>query len=172
MKPLNRLVITLVTLCFSLFIASCTCVGGGATVPTVSLIPALEEAKPGEQFAIKVQVEPVKQGISAVEINLSFEPEAMQVIEVKPGTLLGERPLSGILNIDNEAGTLSYSLARIGETEAPTRAATFAVITFQVLQWAKAGDYELDFSSAGFADEKFEDIPDIQLKGASVKISP
>jgi len=170
LKPLNRLLITIVTLCVSVLTASCA--GGGATVPTVTLIPSPQEVKPGEQFAIEVQVEPVEHGISAVEIDLSFGPEAMQVIQVQPGTLLGERPLSGILNIDNEAGTLSYSLARIGETEAPTEAATFAEITFRVLQWAEAGSYELDLSSAGFADEEFEDIPDIELKGTSIKISP
>ena len=94
----------------------------------------------------------------------------MQVVEVKPGELLGERPLPGILNIDNEAGTLGYSLARIGETTAPTSGATFAVITFQILNSAQPGDYELTFSSVGFANENFEDIPDIQVKETSIKI--
>lgn len=162
----KRLIIIFAVVCLSLLAVSCAGVGG----TSISLIPSPEEVKPGEQFEVKVQVEPGKQGISAVEINLSFDPQAMQVIEIKPGTLLGEIPLPGILNIDNEAGTLSYSLARIGETDAPTPAATFAVITFQILQWAKAGDYELNFPSVGFADEKFEDIPDVQLKGASLKI--
>jgi hypothetical protein len=126
--------------------------------------------KPSEQFEVKVQVEPGKQGVSAVEIKLSFDPQTMQVVEVKPGALLGERPLPGILNIDNEAGALSYSLARIGTTEVPTPAATFAVITFQVLNSAQPGDCELSFTSVGLANEKLEGIEDIRVKGTSVKI--
>jgi hypothetical protein len=85
---------------------------------------------------------------------------------------LGERPLAGILNIDNEAGTLGYSLARIGETTAPTSGATFAVITFQILNSAQPGDYKLGFTGVGLASENFEDISGIRVKGASIKISP
>jgi len=167
MKLANRwLIIILTVVCLSLLAVSCA----GLRGTSIALIPSPQEVKPGEQFEIKVQVEPGKQGISAIEINLSFDPQAMQIIEVKPGTLLGERPLSGILNIDNEAGTLSYSLARIGETDVPTLTGTFAVITFQMLDWAQGGNYELSFTGVGFTNEDFEDIVGIQLKGANIKI--
>jgi len=160
------LVITIVAVFLSLLAISCA---GGKQV-SIALSLSAKQVTPGEQFKVQVQVEPGKQGISAGEINLSFDSQAMQVVEVKPGTLLGERPLPGILKIDNEAGTLSYSLARIGETTAPTSGATLAIITFQILNSAQHGDYELSFTSAGLANENFEDIPDIQVQGASVKI--
>jgi len=167
MRLANRLLV-IITVCLSLLAISCQCatVGGGNVV----LAPSPEEVKPGEQFEVEVQVKPGNQGVSAVEINLSFEPQAMQAVDVKPGVLLGDRPLPGILNIDNEAGTVSYSLARIGETKAPTLANSFAVITFQVLNSAQPGDYELSFTGVGLANENFESIQDIRVKGASVKI--
>ena len=169
MKLANRLLLfTIITVCLSLLAVSCA---KGAGV-SVALSPSPEKVTPGEQFKVEVRVEPGKQGVSAGEINLSFDSQVMQVVEVKPGELLGERPLPGILNIDNEAGTLSYSLARIGETAAPTSGATLAIITFQILNSAQPGDYELSFTSVGLANENFEDIPNIQVKGASIKISP
>lgn len=168
MKLANRLLVLLIVVCLGLVTVSCQCAGGGGA--SVALALSSEEVRPSEQFEVKVQVEPGKQGVSAVEVKLSFEPQTMQVVEVKPGALLGERPLPGILNIDNEAGTVSYSLARIGTTEVPTPAATFAVITFQVLNSAQPGDYELSFTSVGLANEKLEDVQDFRVKGASVKI--
>ena len=167
MRLANRLLV-IITVSLSLLAISCQCAPVGEV--SVALAPSPEEVKPGEQFEVEVQVEPGKQGVSAVEINLSFEPQAMQVVDVKPGALLGERSLPGILNIDNEAGTVSYSLARIGKTETPTPTASFAVITFQVLNSAQASDYELSFTSVGLANENFESIQDIRVKGASVKI--
>jgi hypothetical protein len=164
----KRMIIVLPTVCLSLLAVSCVGVRG----TSMSLIPSSEEVKPGEQFEIEVQVEPGKQGISAIEISLSFDSQAMQVIQVKPGMLLGERPLSGISNIDNEVGTLSYSLSRIGETKAPTPTASFAVIVFQILDRAQGGDYELSFAGVGLANENFEDILEITLKGASIKVKP
>jgi hypothetical protein len=167
MKLANRLpIIVIIAVCLSLLAVSCA---KGAGV-SVALSPLPEKVKPGEQFKVEVRVEPGKQGISAGEINLSFDSQVMQVVEVKPGELLGERPLPGILNIDNEAGTLNYSLARIGETTAPTSGATFAVITFQILNSAEPGDYKLGFTGVGLANENFEDISGIRVKGASVKI--
>lgn len=167
MKLANRLpIIIIIAVCLSLLAVSCA---KGAGV-NIALSPSSKQVNPGEQFEVQVEVEPGKQGISAGEINLSFDSQAMQVVDIKPGTLLGERPLPGIVNIDNEAGTLNYSLARIGETITPTPASAFAIVTFQVLEAAKAGDYELTFSSVGLADENFEDIPGVRVKGASVKI--
>jgi hypothetical protein len=167
MKLASRLlVIIVITVCLILPTTSCA---GGKQVG-IALAVSPERVEPGEQFKVEVQVEPQKQGISAGEINLAFNPQAIQVVEVKPGTLLGERPLAGILDIDNETGTLNYSLARIGETTAPTSDATLAVITLQILNSAQPGDYELSFTSVGLANENFEDIPNIQVKGASIKI--
>lgn len=160
------LIITIV--CLSLLATSCQCAGGGGS--SLALVPSSKEIKAGEQFEVEVQVKPGKQGVSAVEINLSFDPQVVQVIDIKPGTLLGDGPLPGILNIDSEAGTISYSLARIGATEAPTPAATFAVITFQVLNSAEGGDYELSPTGVGLANENFEDIQDIRITGASVRV--
>jgi hypothetical protein len=168
MKWVNRLlVITIITVCLILPTTSCA---GGKQV-SIALSLSAKQVTPGEQFKVQVQVEPQKQGVSAGEINLSFDSQAMQVVEVKPGTLLGERPLAGILNIDNEAGTLGYSLARIGETTAPTSGAAFAIVTFQILNSAQPGDYELELTKVGLANENFGDIGDFTIQGASVKIS-
>jgi len=165
----NRLLaIVIVTLGLSLVAISCA-EGKGVSA---SLVPSPEEIVRGEQFEIKVWVEPVERGVSAGEISVSFDPEAMQTVNIEPGELLGEDPLLGISNIDNDFGTIRYSLARIGETKAPTQAAAFAVISFQVLESAPTGDYQLTLTAIGLANEDFEDITGVKVEGASIKISP
>jgi len=66
-----------------------------------------------------------------------------------PSAFVGDRPLSGILNIDNKAGALSYSLAPMAETGIASPAATFVVMTCQIPDSAQAGDYELALLALG-----------------------
>lgn len=180
MKPPSKLVIAAVTLCLLFTTASCApsamppprgdTVDGAAI--SVTLIPSTEEAEPGEWFEVQVAVEPGNQGISAVEINLTYEPQAMRVGSVGAGPLLGENPLQGILKVDNQTGSLSYSLARVGKTTSPTQPATFAIIKFQILESAEALNVLVfKLNRVGLADENFEDISGIEINaGASIKI--
>jgi hypothetical protein len=139
---------------------------------SVFITPASMEVTSGQKFTVSVEVEPAHKGISAGEINLAFEPEAMQVVNIEPGTLLGERPLPGVKVVDNEAGTLSCSLARIGQTEAPTEPATFAIITLQSVEAVKTGNYELELTGVALADENFEAVKTIEFKGANIRTRP
>jgi hypothetical protein len=61
-------------------------------------------------------------------------------------------------------------VVNISRFNSSSRSATFAVITFQILDWAQGGDYKLNFIGVGLTNENFEDILGIQLKGASLKV--
>jgi hypothetical protein len=51
---------------------------------------------------------------------LTFDGGAMEIASIEPGDLLGSNPLVGLKEIDNQAGTVKYALARMGATSVPT----------------------------------------------------
>ncbi len=136
----------------------------------IYLDPALLEAKPGQEFTIRIQIKPTGWGVSGGEISLSFDPAALEVVELKPGDLLGLSPLVGLKKIDHQAGLIRYALARVGPTPVPTPPGAFAVVRFRVLEKASLGTYELKLTKVGLADENFQDVKDFKIYGALVRI--
>ena len=162
-------------LCLLLTLAACACPAPTPTptsgVTLVWIAPSPVGAQPGEEFDIRLEVDSDGKGISAGEISLSFNSEVMEVIGAEPGDLLGPDPLEGIRRIDNERGTVRYALGRVGVTHPSTEPGTFAILTFRIPDGAKTGNYSIDIISVGLADEKFEDISPIQIKGGQVSVT-
>jgi len=130
----------------------------------------LAEAKLGEEFEVRVCVKLEGCGISAGEILFTFDGGTMEVVSIEPGDLLGANPLVGLKEIDNQAGTIKYALARTGPTSVPTPPGVFAILKLKVLESARTGTYELKLSKVGLADETFKDITGLEVQGAKVKI--
>ncbi|RLC73294.1 MAG: hypothetical protein DRI26_01205 [Chloroflexi bacterium] len=133
--------------------------------------PTLLEAKPGQEFTVRIQVKPAGWGVSGGEVSLSFDPTALEVIDLRPGDLLGTNPLMGLKKIDREAGVIKYALARVGPTSAPTPPGAFAIIRLKVLEEAEPGTYGLKLTKVGLADENFQDVKDFEIHGAVVRVS-
>ena len=140
--------------------------------PVVSLTPASQKVHPGKDFSVTISVDPKGRGISGGELNLSFDAAVMQIAKVTAGDLLGDSPIIGIEEIDNEAGRLKYALARKGVTPVPTPKGSFASITFTVKEDAKPGEYDLVITKMGLSDENFEDITEVKTEGGKVVIMP
>jgi hypothetical protein len=136
----------------------------------VSLISPSFPVWPSKEFKVKVKVEPNQKGISGGEINLKFDPEVFEVLDVKAGDFFGTDPLIGIKTIDNKEGIIKYALARKGETKAPSQSGIFATITLKVKN-VKTGKSDFTFSKVGLSDENFQDIKEIKTQGATIKIS-
>jgi hypothetical protein len=137
---------------------------------SVSLISPSFPVWLSKKFEVKVKVEPNQKGISGGEINLKFDPEVFEVLDVKAGDFFGKDPLVGIKTIDNKEGIIKYALARKGETGAPTQSGIFTTLTFKVKN-AKVSRSDLTFSKVGLSDENFQDIKEIKTQGATIKIS-
>ncbi len=160
----------------------------------VWLSPASWEAATGDQIGVEIVVDSGS-GISGAEIELAFDGSALSAIAVvaktlapelvgldpvdeqgntvhydRPGSLLGEEPLVGLKQIDNDAGTVKLALARKGETTSDSPPGILAGVTFEVLDSASAGDYDLQLTSVRLTDQDFEDIPDINVEEAVVTV--
>lgn len=130
------------------------------------------EGKVGMELEARVWVKVEGYGISAGEILVTFDASSVKVMAVEPGELLGSNPLVGLKNIDNEAGTVKYALARAGSTSVPTPPGVLAILKLKVLESAKSGTYELTLSKFGLADEKFKDLAGLKTQGASIRVVP
>ena len=111
---------------------------------SIAMVPAIMKVRPGQVFSVDVNVDPQARGISGLELEIRFQPDIFQMVDVVPGDLLGEKPpevqsIIPIINIDNELGILHYTAARIGPTEAPTPPGLVATMFLRVLETAPAG---------------------------------
>lgn len=134
------------------------------------ITPDTVSADAGDELAVQITVDPDGRGVSGGELNLSFDTDGLTLLKVEAGDLFGADPLVGVETVDNDTGTLTYALARRGETTPPTPTSVFAELTFQVSQDAARGSYDLSVTSLGLADESFQDIAGISLGSATVSV--
>ncbi|MCW7075273.1 MAG: cohesin domain-containing protein, partial [Candidatus Methanospirare jalkutatii] len=140
---------------------------------TVSIEPASTPGlRPGDAFSVNVTVDPAGRGINGAEVKIAFDATVVECEDVSPGNLLGERPLEGKKEIDNENGMVWYKLYRRGSTPVPTEEGTFAVLSFKVKEDAPEGTYYLKISSAELTDENFNYISPIEIKNGTFTIVP
>ncbi len=169
-KPL----LVLVVLCTTLIITSCgpTSLGIPPEVPTEGayLYPPSQEAEPGQELTVNVEVLSTGAVITGGEIHLTFDPTALNVVHVEIGDLLGVDAVVGLSDIDNGAGAVRVAVARRGISSDPTRSGVLSVIKLKVLETATPGTYQLNFREVVLTDGEFNFLPDVISHGASVNV--
>ena len=103
----------------------------GGTPGSVFINPKSQAVEPASQIKVSIEVVPAGWGISAVEVQVSFDPKRLEAVSVKPGSALGANPIEGTSKIDNAKGTIIYALARQGETTSPGARGVLANIEFR-----------------------------------------
>ena len=146
--------------------------GEGAGIPSegVYINPVSQEAEPGQAVTVNVEIKPADWGISGSEITLEFDPAALEATGLEQGGFLGDTPLVGLNEIDNEAGMLRIAVARVGETTPPSPPGVLATVSFTVLDTAERGTHDLTLTEVRLTDENFEDIADIKVQHGSIKV--
>jgi len=138
----------------------------------VYLHPAMLQVHRGQEVSLNIKVNLSGRGVSGGEINLSFNPSVLRVTDVELGDFLGSSPVTGLKQLDNEAGVVRLALARVGTTPVPSPAGVLATVHFTVLDSAASGIYDLELTKVGLADENFQDITGFTVQGATIKITP
>lgn len=145
-----------------------------ATVSNTSVMVYIEPqqmvAMAGNTIQFQIEIAPAGCGISGSEINLKFDPKMIEITGIEEGEILGDSPIVGVKQIDNQVGSLTYALARVGTSYKSPETGTFATIDIKVLDSAKPGTYELSLTSVGLSDEVFKSIDGIVTKGATLEI--
>ncbi len=135
----------------------------------VFLNPKAQQILPGAQFSVNVEVLPGKWGVSAGEVTLTFDPQALEVVSIKPGNLLGPKTLVGTEKVDAQTGTITYAAGRDGNTVTPGVRGVFATVRFKATNTTK-GKLVIGVAKASLSDEKFEDVPELKAQGATITI--
>ncbi|MBC8273347.1 MAG: hypothetical protein H8E40_00030 [Chloroflexi bacterium] len=171
---LPKLLLTLVVLCTALIITSCgpTSLGIPPEVPTEGayLYPPAQEAEPGQELSVNVEVLSTGAIITGGEIHLTFDPTALNVVDVETGDLLGVDAVVGLSDIDNGAGMVRVALAQRGMPSSPTRSGVLSVIKLKVLGTANPGPYQLNLREVLLTDDEFNFLPDVISHGASINV--
>ena len=108
---------------------------------------------PGEAGEFRVAVVPVGQSLSAVAMEVTFDPAIVQVLSVEPGDLLGADPLVALRSIDNVNGVVTLALARKGATPVPSPGGGLVSIRLQVASTATSGtSTAIDFRAVQLVD--------------------
>jgi hypothetical protein len=136
---------------------------------SVYINPRSQFTYSGSQFTVNIEVMPAAWGISAADVQLSFDTENMQIVRIEPGDALGSNPILGMERIDNQAGTVSYALARVGKTASSGYNGVIAKVTF-LTAVGITGSFKINITSVGLANDTFEEIGGIELDGATVTV--
>jgi len=141
-----------------------------AKIESMYLYPPSQQASPGQEIAVTVEVNTKETVISGCEIRLTFNPDVLKVTEVETGDLLGVDAIFGLSDIDNETGEIRFALARNGEGPDSASSSVLSVIKLKVLDTAISGSYQLNPCEVLLTDDEFNFIPDITCQGSYIEI--
>ena len=180
MYRLKVALLLMVLLLLSSGLAACSCGGGekeAATTPSptpmlvgIYLTPATQQAKPGQDVTVQVEVNPGQRGIAGGRIHLAYDNSVLSVSSISPGFFFGATPLVGFKEVDQEAGVLGYALARVGKTKAPSPPGIWATVKFHVLGEAKLGNSSMTIKYIELGDENAKSIDDIGVADAIIEV--
>ena len=134
---------------------------------SVIINPKSQAAKPASQIKVSIEIIPAGWGVSAAEVQVSFDPTKLEALSVEAGGALGTKPLLGTLKIDNDRGTIVYALARLGETPTPGVRGVLANLEFRAKSGA-TGTAKIELTKVGLSDENFQDITGVKYEGAVI----
>lgn len=121
-----------------------------------ALVPRVAQ---GEEFSVVVEVDPQGRGISAGQVVVRFPPDVFSMVSASPGRLLGDRPLVGTRQVDDDAGLLRLAVARWGATSVPSDSGALVTIRFLVRPDVRPATYSISVDSIALSDEGFADVP-------------
>ncbi|MDI3485636.1 MAG: hypothetical protein PWQ51_25 [Methanolobus sp.] len=126
---------------------------------SVSVVPSLTNANPGDIFDVVVQLDSDGNVVSSLEVELTYDPSSLMVLGITPGTLFGAVEGTDYLLADGSgddgAGTVYYGMAGTASTVG-AKTGDFITVQFEVLGDATEGSYPLDLTSVNLlngADE-------------------
>ena len=141
---------------------------------TITMASTADVISPSTEFDVTISVDPQDRGLSGVTIRIQYDPAVVQPITVTPGALLGDDPVEAGPFIDEIAGTVEYTLARVGMTQAPTQPGLFATLRFAVLETAPTGQpITLTMPHVKIADEDAQEVVEVSIgEGLQLDVQP
>jgi hypothetical protein len=122
---------------------------------------------------LNVVIDPQQYGITAGDVEISFDPDVLEGIDIQPGLLMGSNVIMAKRTIDNTNGKLRLAVGREGALPVwsiPTSEGTIAEAELKVLDGVSPQTVTVTISFIGLANQNFEDVPGIITSSATVKV--
>lgn len=168
---LKDVAINATTIAVALLIASSLMTPISAQTVVICIEADRTHVSPGEILTARVAVDPAGKGISAVDLELSFNPSILEALSISRGRLLGEDVIELFSEVNNTTGTIRYVAARIGPTIPPTPKEILISIDFRVKQNAAPTSAMIVVNRIGISDEKIADVRDLVIRNATIAIT-
>lgn len=154
-----------------LIFCACFMVGVGlaAAAPSVSVSPQTNEYDAGDTFQISILVDSDVHDLRAVNLQLGYDPAALQVNSITDNNLLGANVLVAPGSGDDGAGTINYGIASTAGVYAPVDG-TMLTIEFEVNAEASDGVYDLDLKNVALKNEDNVAIAGVASMDGTVKV--
>lgn len=115
-----------------------------AAQTTLTMTPATVTVGPNGTGTIDVTIATEVNDVSAVQLELEYEPTVITNVVVKPGTFF-DNPLNLLNTNDQKTGRISYALGVTDKQAAHKGTGTVATITFRKVPTTTAQTTELKF---------------------------
>ena len=141
---------------------------------TITMASTADVISPSTKFDVNISVDPQDRGVSGVTIRIQYDPAVVQPITVTAGVLLGDEPVEAGPFTDEMAGTVEYTIARVGVTQASTQPGLFATVRFAVLETAPTGQpTALTLSHIKVADADAQEVVEVTIgEGLQLDVQP
>ena len=135
------------------------------------IAPESLQVAPGQLALVRVELLVNAVGLSAADLEISYDADGLRVIGIEAGDLLGQDPLVGITLNEPERGRAQIALARVGRTDAPTPNGTLVTVSLQVREGAAPGSrLSLEVTNLTLVDDAFRQIPDVRFGDAETQV--
>ena len=124
----------------------------------VDLLPAQAKGRVGDTILFSIQAY-ANRGLSAADIEISFDPRYVHVIAFGDGDALGPSPLRGTDHIDNDSGAARIALARVGPSDigGPAESA-LATFMLEIIGSPEDASTALGITRVGLVDAEYNMI--------------
>jgi len=134
---------------------------------SVRLAPAEMRLVAGDSFQVSVRVD-ARQKLSHLPLRLVYDPQALEVVEVRRGDFLGSESEAQVLADFATPGTVLVGASRLGEIGPITGSGTLLTLTFRALT---PGTAEISIEGARALRGDLSPAGPVAVEGARVEVS-
>ena len=147
-------------------------VGNAGPTPEVriDLLPAQAKGRVGDTILFSIQASS-NRGLSAADIEISFDPRYVHVIAFGDGDALGPSPLRGTDHIDNGSGSARIALARVGPSDIGDSAeSALATVMLEIIGSPEDTSMALDIVRVELVDSEYNMISGVITNHAVLEL--
>ncbi len=143
-----------------------------APATNLSLIPGTQSIQAGQPFTLNVKMDTGANYVTAVDLDLTFNPAVFQISKIQPTSSLANFTTVITSQVDNTGGKIRYAVLNLDKTTAINGSVNILTITGNIVSTSGNGQYQFAFGPETSAAATQEGVNVVVNKtGASVTVT-